>query len=99
MDDNIRQLPFDQLRTLHREIGALIAERRTKELDDLRERAAILGFTADDLLPKKNGRSAGSVKYRDPDNPQNTYAGKGPKPQWLRDALEAGRQLDEFLVA
>ena len=59
MDDTIKQLPFDQLRTLHRDIGALIAERRAQELDRLRTQISILGFSPSDLLPdkpKKRGR-------------------------------------------
>ena len=49
--DQIRTLPFDQLRTLHREIGQLIAERRNSELQDLKQRAAVLGFSAADFAP------------------------------------------------
>lgn len=28
----------------------------------------------------------------------NTWVGRGPRPQWLRDALAAGRSLDDFAV-
>ena len=98
MLEEYKTLPFDQLRTLHREIGALIAERRHQELEQLRERVALLGFSADDLVPKKNAKGNGRRKYQDPNNPDHTYAGKGPKPAWLKEALDEGRQLDEFLV-
>ena len=92
-------LPFDQLRTLHRDIGALIAKRRQEELEQLRERAALLGFTADDLVVKKSTRKQnGARKYQDPENPENTWGGKGPKPAWLTDALENGAALEEFAV-
>jgi DNA-binding protein H-NS len=100
MDDSIRQLPFDQLRTLHREIGALIAEKRSEALEQLRQQAQVLGFTADDLMPKKTKANGAKVRYRDPSNPEfNTYGGKGPKPQWLKDYLDEGRPLEEFLVS
>ena len=51
--DNYQSLPFDDLRTLHREIGALIAQRRHEELERLKEQIAALGFTAGDLAIKK----------------------------------------------
>ena len=90
-------LPFDQLRTLHRDIGALIAQRRQEELQQLRERAAVLGFTAEELVPPRRGRKPSGVrKYQDPENPENTWGGKGPKPAWLQEALEQGAQLEEF---
>ena len=97
MTEDIKNMPFDELRTLHREIGALIASKRTEALEELRARASILGFTADDLAPKKT-RKNGAKRYQDPDNPGNTYGGKGKKPQWLVEALESGRQLEEFAV-
>jgi DNA-binding protein H-NS len=90
-------LPYDQLKTLHREIGALLASRRTETLEQLRSQIASLGFTADDLAPKK-ARKNGAKRYQDPDNPSNTYGGKGKKPEWLVEALESGRQLEEFAL-
>jgi len=95
MDDSIKQLSFDQLRTLHREIGALIAERRTEELEALREKMSLLGFTVDELAVKKNGKA----KYKNPETGEVWSGGRGRKPKWLADALEQGRQLDEFAVA
>src|SRR2546423_12153967 len=97
MTEDIKNLSFDELRTLHREIGALIASKRTEALEELRAKASVLGFTADDFAPKKI-RKNGARKYQDPDNPGNTYGGKGKKPQWLIEALESGRQLEEFAV-
>ena len=35
-------------------------------------------------------------KYRDEQG--NTWAGRGKRPVWLRDALAAGRKLEEFAV-
>lgn len=36
------------------------------------------------------------VKYRDGEG--NTWVGRGPRPQWLRDALAAGKSLQDFAV-
>ncbi|MEJ7930560.1 H-NS histone family protein [Ramlibacter sp. AN1015] len=41
----------------------------------------------------RSGR-AGAAKYRDDQG--NTWGGRGPRPQWLRDALQAGKSLDDF---
>lgn len=96
MTPEIQAMPFDELRTLHREIGALIAEKRAQALEQLREQASILGFTPDDLIPKKKSNS-GAAKYRDPDT-GNTYSGRGKHPQWLKDKLEAGASLEDFAI-
>ncbi len=51
----------------------------------------------------KRQRAAGSAKaaaaavlYRDENG--NTWVGRGKRPQWLRDALAAGRSLEDFKV-
>ena len=97
--DDYASLPFDQLRTLHREIGALIAKRRHEALEELKQQVAVLGFTADDLVPKKK-RAAGAntIRYRDPEMPDNVWSGRGKQPAWLRDKLEQGHTIDQFLV-
>lgn len=35
-------------------------------------------------------------RYQNPDNPQQTWRGRGMKPTWLRDALASGRPLSDF---
>lgn len=43
---------------------------------------------------KANGPAV--VRYKDDNG--NTWVGRGKRPQWLRDALTAGRKLEEFAV-
>lgn len=38
------------------------------------------------------------VRFRDTEDPSRTWAGRGQRPKWLRDKLEAGHSLDEFRV-
>jgi DNA-binding protein H-NS len=57
------------------------------------------------------GNSGGSVralatgyrpvapKYRNPDNPSETWAGRGLKPRWVVSALKAGHKLEDLLIA
>jgi hypothetical protein len=58
MTPEIEALTFDELRTLHREIGALIAQRRHEALEQLKTQMELLGFTPEDFAPprKKRGR-------------------------------------------
>ncbi|MGJ7487081.1 H-NS family nucleoid-associated regulatory protein [Variovorax sp. LT2P21] len=48
-------------------------------------------------MSKKGGsasRSANSAAYSDGNG--NVWGGRGPRPRWLRDAIAAGRTLEEF---
>ena len=38
------------------------------------------------------------VAFRDPLNADNVASAKGPKPDWLRNYLDAGRDIEEFRV-
>ncbi|MBO9790303.1 H-NS histone family protein [Xanthomonas phaseoli pv. dieffenbachiae] len=40
----------------------------------------------------------GKPRYRDPNNPFNTWVGRGKRPDWLRDYLQSGRDLSEFEI-
>jgi DNA-binding protein H-NS len=37
-------------------------------------------------------------KYRDPDNPSQTWAGRGQPPKWLTGYESQGRRREEFLI-
>ena len=56
MTPDIEALSFDQLRTLHREIGARIAEKRGEALEQLKAQMSMLGFSAEDITGKKQRR-------------------------------------------
>jgi len=38
-------------------------------------------------------------KYRNPENPSETWAGRGLKPRWLAAALKSGKKLEHFAIA
>ncbi len=96
MTPEIQALPFDELRTLHHEIGALIAQRRHEALEKLKEQIAVLGFTPADLAPARTGRSNAKPKYGDGNG--NYWSGKGRKPVWLQERLDSGASLEDFAV-
>jgi DNA-binding protein H-NS len=37
-------------------------------------------------------------KYRNPDNPAETWAGRGQQPKWLATRIAQGRSLEDFLI-
>ncbi len=37
-------------------------------------------------------------KYRDPTKPENTWAGRGKQPGWLKEKIDAGASLEDFLI-
>src|SRR5947209_6432956 len=47
---------------------------------------------------KDDRRRGVSAKYRNPDNPEETWAGRGRKPKWVQDRLDQGTPLEELLI-
>ena len=99
-----------QIQALSREAEQV----KRKEVDGvvarIKEAIAVYGLTAGDLgltgarvskagPGKKRGaksKGAAAVKFRD--EAGNTWVGRGPRPHWLRDALAAGKKLEDFAV-
>jgi DNA-binding protein H-NS len=80
-------------------LGAKVAdERRTLQT----ELAKLTRFESGARSKSAFGRGArGSVapKYRNPENPAETWAGRGLKPRWLSAAIKAGKKLENFSIA
>jgi DNA-binding protein H-NS len=71
---------------------------------DIKRKIDSYGLTAEDLgLAKSAGpgsaraKSKQVVKYRGP-NGETWSGGRGRKPQWVTQALQQGRSLEEFAV-
>ena len=48
----------------------------------------------------KKARKLGKVppKYRNPENPEETWTGRGRQPRWLAALTAEGRSVEEFLI-
>ena len=105
---DIRKMSYTELRALAEAATELAEMKRVEEIkilaDAYAKKTAAAGFSIQEAIdalkpymPQK-GKGSSAVKYRDPANPENTFGGKGKRPTWLREYIEAGRSLDEFLV-
>lgn len=89
----------DQIAKLQAEAEDIRNAERAAVVAALRAEIATHGITAQDLFGKSIGRgrvkSVRQAKYGD--GKGNVWVGRGPRPQWLRDALAAGKRLEEFV--
>jgi DNA-binding protein H-NS len=78
-------------------ISARVTERR-RELES--ELSKLSGFGGRGKAKFAGGGARGPVapKYRNPENPAETWAGRGLKPRWLSAAIKGGKKLDDFLI-
>lgn len=102
---DLSKLSIEELETLVRDAQAEIVARKEAErervLQQVRELAASIGMSVEELLRlQKSGRGTGTVeaKYRHPENPELTWSGRGKRPQWVTDALASGKTLEDLAV-
>lgn len=102
---DLSKLSIDELQTLARDIEQEIIGRREADrervLAQMRELAASLGMTLEDLLKQERGRErarvpATSVRFRHPENTALAWSGRGKRPQWIIEWLASGRTLEDL---
>jgi DNA-binding protein H-NS len=48
---------------------------------------------------RAGARGAVAPKYLNPENPVETWAGRGLKPRWLTAAIKGGKKIEDFAIA
>ena len=94
-------MSIDELWALHVEITTVLARKMAEEKSQLEQRLQKLleGGLSNENLPRER-RPYPQVfpKYRNPEDPSETWAGRGKQPRWLTAQLGAGRKLDDFRI-
>ncbi len=56
------------------------------------------GYSLDEVVTASGKGSKGVAKYANPADPSQTWTGRGRKPNWVLDALKAGKSLDDMML-
>lgn len=99
---NLDTLSVAELDKLKYNIEHAISNRKQTELLDVRRKLDALveesGFTLQEILEAKSVRKPVQPKYRNPENPENTWTGRGHRPVWVEQSLNAGKTLEDLLI-
>ena len=97
---DLKRMSVDQLwalrKTLAFELGRKIAaeksrlERRLRQLEP--------GVRAQKSTHARRPYPQVFPKYRNPEKPTETWAGRGKQPRWLTAQLQSGKKLDDFRI-
>src|SRR5262245_1360411 len=98
---SLKSMSFDGLVELRDRADRLIKQQAAGQKRALEDRLAKLSMYVDGAGRTRKsslkGRKA-PVKFRNPENRSETWAGRGATPRWLRALLEQGRKIEEFAV-
>jgi DNA-binding protein H-NS len=97
----------DLLKSAQEALDRLVAKRARSTLKEAKRMAAEVGY---EITFVKTGKPAGGKgkpqssrakvlpKYRNPDNPEETWSGRGRQPKWVQAALAEGQRLEDFAI-
>jgi DNA-binding protein H-NS len=89
----------DSIEKYSGEVQAMLEQKREERIAELKARMAEDQAALAELEPQPVKMANPSTpKYRDPAKPENTWAGRGKKPGWLLEKIEAGASLEDFLL-
>lgn len=102
---NVEEMSEEDLAELiagaQKELKERLTGKRKEVIAQIKALAASIGITVE-LSAGESGTSRRgtkvAIKYRNPADGAQTWTGRGVKPNWLRQLLEQGKALDEFLV-
>lgn len=101
-DIDLNALSLADLKQLEKSVAKALAsfeDRRKAEARAAVEAVAKEhGFSLSDLADAAPSRKSAAPKYRHPENPEITWSGRGRKPAWIAEGLEAGKSLEDFAI-
>ena len=107
----MKSLSIDELWAVHEEVRKVLSDKILSEKRGLEERLARLNRSFVEKAVITHSDSTTSErralrrkyppvlsKYRNPNDPAETWAGRGKQPRWLVYEIKAGRKASDFLI-
>jgi DNA-binding protein H-NS len=87
---------MDELQQAAREAGFAVTLTKIGEGEGRRGRRRSGGQEGEERHPRR--RKKVQPKYRNPENPEETWSGRGRKPRWVEMALANDRTLEDLAI-
>lgn len=103
-DFNLDALSLKELRHLQKDLAKAISTYEDRHKAEARIKleaiAKEMGYSLADLIgvEVKTTRAAAVAKYRHPENATLTWSGRGRKPQWFADHINAGKDPSDLAI-
>jgi DNA-binding protein H-NS len=101
---DLKTMSVAKLRDLKSQVEAAISTKVSERRHELESELSKLdGYSGGARRGRPAGRGGprGAVapKYRNPENPAETWAGRGLRPRWLTAAIKSGKKVEDFAIA
>ncbi|OBY24830.1 H-NS histone family protein [Leisingera sp. JC1] len=105
---DLKAMSSAELKQLQADLKQALDARLRRDLWDAEKAAEKAveeyGFSLEQVFPYPNQRPSerrmkkAPPKYRNPENPEETWTGRGRKPRWITEALAKGRDISELEI-
>ena len=98
---NVDKMPLKQLLELETKLKGAISAARERDRATVKQEMSALaekhGFSLRELMGKGKGK-VNVPKYANPDDPAQTWTGRGRKPNWLIAKVKKGATLEQLSI-
>ncbi|MGL4237486.1 H-NS histone family protein [Tabrizicola sp.] len=104
-DYDLEALSLSELKKMQKDVAKAISTYEDRQKAEARAKvealARELGYSLAELVvtETKSYRAPAAAKYRHPENPGLTWSGRGRRPQWFVEALEAGKTASDLALS
>lgn len=103
MAKDLDRMSLRELQELELKVKKARANVQDRSRTDLRKKVesmlADAGFKVTDIFGGRGGKGRTvAAKYANPDDPSETWTGRGRKPRWLNAKLQDGAKIEKFLI-
>jgi DNA-binding protein H-NS len=95
----LKSMSIEKLFALKGQVEAALSSKVLEQRRELESSLSKLGrFQGGKSSKAARGYGSVAPKYRNPENPAETWAGRGLKPRWLTTAIKSGKTVEDFLI-
>jgi DNA-binding protein H-NS len=103
MAKDLDKMSLKELQEFELKLKKAKAQAQDKTRGELRQKiekiVADAGFKMSDLFGGRGGKGRTvAAKYANPDDPSETWTGRGRKPKWLSAKLSEGGRSEKYLI-
>jgi DNA-binding protein H-NS len=99
---DLERLSIEELEVLRQKTTATLTAKIGAEKKVLEDRLSQLNGRSSveqtSETPERRPYPTVFPKFRNPEQPSETWAGRGKKPRWLTAQLKSGKQIDDFRI-
>ncbi len=99
----LKSMSIEKLFQLKSQVETALASKVAEERREIEAKLSQLSRLGDGH--PRRGRPRGALrgttvapKYQNPENPSETWAGRGLTPRWLKAAMKGGKKLEDFAI-